>query len=108
MQKRAAHLRLKTRKQVEHASLEDYLLTEVIVLPGMSSEELRHECALMIRRNCAISKFYDSLRDGTLTQGDFEEFTDILFETGWEPDEYLQEMQQNVGILLRTGEFYDY
>ena len=93
---------------MELDSLEDYLLTEVMVLPGMCLEEIKHECRLMIQRNIAISKFYDGLRYGTLTKGDFDTFTDTLFETGYEPDDYIADMQQNVGILLATGDFYEF
>ena len=108
MQLQDEHLHSGMKRQVEDNSLEDYLLTEVIMVPNMCIEELQHECRLMMQRNSAISKFYDGLRYGTLDKGEFEEFTDTLFETGYEPDEYLQEMQQNVGILLKSGELYDY
>lgn len=93
-------------EEEEFPSLEDYLLTEVISLPGMTLDELREECDRMIIRNQQISKFYDGLRYGTLSKGEFEEFTDCLFETGYEPDEYIEEMQHNVGLLLKSGEFY--
>lgn len=87
-------------------SLEDYLLTEVVNLPNMSLQELWKECEKMMVRNQQISKFYDALRFGTLTKGDFEEFTDCLQETGYEPDDYIEEMQHNVGLLLTSGNYY--
>lgn len=93
-------------EEEEAPSLEDFLLTEVVSLPGMTLEELKDECDRMIIRNRQISRFYDALRHGTLTKGEFNEFTDCLFETGYEPDEYIGEMQHNVGLLLNLGEFY--
>ena len=89
-------------------SLEDCLLTEVVYLPNMSEEELSLEIERMMVRNSEISRFYDSLKDGTLTKGEFETFTDSLFETGIEPDDYIADMQANVGRLLISGEYYEY
>lgn len=89
-------------------SLEDYLLTEVVSFPNMTLEELEEECNRMIIRNQQISRFYDGLRYGTLTKGEFDEFTDCLFETGYEPDEYIEEMQHNVGLLLNSGTLYEW
>lgn len=96
------------RKLVAVVSLEDLLLTEVVYLPGLSLEDLEVEIDQMMVRNSQISKFYDALRTGTLSKGEFETFTDCLFETGIEPDDYIEEMQSNIGSLLESGQYYDY
>ena len=96
------------RKQVAAVSLEDLLLTEVVYLPGLSLDDLEAEIDKMLVRNSQISKFYDALRTGTLSKGEFETFTDCLFETGIEPDDYIEEMQSNIGSLLESGQYYDY
>lgn len=93
---------------MEVVSLEDLLLTEVVYLPGLSLEDLEVEIDRMMVRNSQISKFYDGLKQGTLTKGEFEEFTDCLFETGIEPNEYIEEMQHNIGSMLISGQPYDY
>lgn len=93
---------------MEQDSLEDYLLTEVVYLPNMSYEEIELEIDKMMIRNSEIGRFYEALKNGTLSKGEFETFTDCLFETGIEPDDYINEMQANIGTLITSGQYYDY
>lgn len=70
--------------------------TPLIVVPGMSQEQLDAEWDAMITR----AKMTQKLIDGAI---DWEVYFDFMREQGYEPEELLDQAAENLDFAIREG-----
>jgi hypothetical protein len=70
--------------------------TPLIIIPGMSDEEIESEWNAMIER----SKMTQNLIDGNIN---WECYLEFMHEQGFEPVELLDQAEENLEFAIREG-----
>ncbi len=70
--------------------------TPLIVVPGMSDQEIEAEWNLHIQRSRMTQRLIDGLID-------WEAYLDFMAEQGYEPSELLSQAEENLDFAIKEG-----